>query len=973
MKRDINIFDGGVTSNNNYVNIEFGDYWRFNPPVSQEEVEHSLTPGNIYIIIDVKFNLITDEVHTVVLYKPKKENGIGAKILFEIDEFLLNFKPVEKHVALAERKEILKQLESDATEVQRLIVDGLSSSTSLLQQIANHDAETIHKGREKLHIGSALPSPEMMTSSSTQLITSSTEMSQINEYKRSLENRATLGKLAGELAKIRTKELTTIMSQTEDFMMENAYAIQGKAEEMSRKVGDVMRKVDTMKLYLGEKVEVKVVIDGALSSSADAYTLYSQMVYMNEEIATHRIFSDDTFDYSNINDFFDFMNKSPDLVQRILPLQRCIVTIRPRRTSATYKDDDLTLSEWVTRDRANKSAFILVRNGEKVTAISSPVDYNQQLYPTDNSMNAFFEGVYADDVNLVNQQRQFANMAEDYLAVCATLQGISDREDQGEELVFGELPMRGIGRSFLTPNYANQNLRFYNDEDYVLANPDLPANIHKWFDEYNFNGTHLKGDIIIHSRLVVNEDTFPSAFRWVEGRCEHVTDWEIPYEDEVFSVAQMTLFRGEPCIPVQLTKWNSKQTKNFRGMLKKMGSNFINPMRMPFSVMENILASRQLREDLVNSGYMELLVEARSYLMKVFNEHQDIMQALRTNFKDLSDDDIKIMFLEWFIAVKDDSEKTSAAALKIIKRQYKKKMQFRPERIEMIAADIYAQGERPIFFSFKEGKAYIITTAESYVASFHVAMQSEAHPFFRGYLIKGDDLEDVGFIGSDIQSFPVTHLLTDNVEEFEFKRRRLSGVQWNKLHASTSKMMGNFRNWLSMINECLQSQSTTMTVNTINELFAQLEQSDEYAKPSGRSVTVALPVLPVSFDDSLSERCLDVISFNIPRAIVHLIKQLPGEIKSVIRHDINQKAAELLGWTSMVDKLNDISDISQIFFPDSLKVTNALLDKLHDTDTQVLSNWKRDTKKDTYRGIKKLLLEGIEQPQGTDFLMNIIE
>jgi hypothetical protein len=916
--------------------IEFGEYWRYAPVESEEGVKTSLTPDNIYILTDVKVNLITDEVQTVVLYQPMHEakNSYGSSYSFDVKEFLANFKPVPKEEAERLRQLKLTALSKDVERIGSEIQQALSDPQALLQQIAESDNETIREGRDGLHRGVALPSPQMMASRGTSLISDAESMVAIDQQKKQLENQVVLGKLVEVLTTAKSNELSTVLNYTQDLLMENAYAIKGKAKDMNRKVENVMRKVDTMKLYLGDDVEAQVIIEGeTLTDHHVPYTLFSQMVFMDEEIATERIFSDGTFDYSKEQDFFEFMRQRPDIVQRILPTERCIVTLRPCRESMNYSRQDLSACEWSRRDKLNKTAFLLVRNGDQVCAIDSPIDYKERLYPTDAEMESFFAGVFATDTNIVDQQRSFANSAEAYRALSAVIQGVKDRQDQGGLDVFGELPMESIGNSFMNDVYVRKNCYFVNDEDNLLGTTGLPEDIHEWFRGFSSFYTHIKGDVLVYERGLLSYEAIPSAYRWHEASCEYITNWEVKYEGERIRQSRVATHKGEPYLLTELShEYNEKPNKNFRVFLKNIPSEALNIMEIPLSMINKVLLARTLRYTIVQSGYMELLVEARAILMGLFDQGREVLNGLAESYPTYSEDKLQWLYMDWYRSANETAIETKTAkqiTTTIVVRQ-NKSIAFNDTLITKVADTLASQNETPLFASIKDGALYVFTTGNkargNYAVSFaKVEYSAKArhgmygssekgtlkpqHPFFHGYKVgmKGK-LTSMGVIGSEIQAYPVTTKLHDDLDSFGLTSRRLTGKQWGILEYSATSVFAQYVSWIEALGDAERAKNDELTLITMNMFFDVLRTYQPNAKKVKGNVTVAQPFLPVEVGVNYNgtDLALEGFTFSIHRAIAYLFFTLSPAGQLAHRSHTEKTISTILRWSDFVDDMRSM-------------------------------------------------------------------
>lgn len=951
--------------------VDFGEYWRYSPAQFNNEEKQQLTPENIYIIVDVKINLITEDIHTVSIYRPEKDGGRGT-FSINIEEFLTDFKPVSIEEAQAIRKSELKVLENKAKIIGDEINLALSDPQELLSLIASSNDEAIVKGRSEMHSGLSLPSPEMMQSSGKSLIGNAQSLVEVDRQKKSLENQAKLGELAGALTSKKSRELSNVLDSTKDLMMENAKAITGKADDMNRKVKGLLKKVDTMKLYLGEEVEAELIIDGEPSNKVVPYTLFSQMVYMSDEVATERIFSDDSFDFTNKEDFFNLLRTNKAIRDRVLPSKRCIVTIRPSLNSRSYSDEELSIGEWLGRDAANKRAFLLIKDGERVCAIYSPITYKTRLYPTDNEMDSFFDNIFSESTNLVDAQRKFADSAEDYKALCAVMQGIKDRQDQGELDVFGELPCESTGNSFMNGHLIKQNCVFINDEDGLLGNPDMPKNVHKWLGQF-VNTSHNKGDLIVYPRQMFTESTIPSAYHWSDRLQESITKWELPYDGDKLQSSKIALYKGEPYVLLELNKeWGKEETKNFRAFIKNTDNDIFNVMELPLSTVDKILLSREHRAMLVSSGYMELLIEARTLLLQLFSSGELIINDLKRYYPDYSSDKIHSLFMNWYRGAKESelvelsAKKAKSIVTKIV-NEHHKSLVFSDGLIEKAKSSLIESGELPIFSSIKDGKLFIFAEGRKAANSYHIDTGKLDKPFFKGYQItsKGT-IDSIGLVGSDIQQYPIKTIFVDDIKLYKLDASRLLGSQWEKLGKGASVMLSNFTGWVKSFELAINS-SDEVKAKLINEFVEKAIHYKKYTTGYKGSVTTGNPLLPVTLESYQGQSAIYGFTFNFARAITHLFYSMSLTARLSI-DDFDDDLEEAFCWSDMLENLKNISPIDSIIGCYHIDITNAVVEHLVHTDPSVLRRTKGINKSESFAQMKSIL----ENRIGSDILDKMI-
>lgn len=873
--------------------LDFGEYWRFMPQQSVDKWSHALKASNIYLIVDLLENLITEQVQTVKLYLPAfetKSGGKGSKVRIDIDEFLMHFIPVDKETAKAEREALLKNLNDSAEQLNNDIQLALSDPRALLTMIGQSNNPEIAVGREALHQGLALPSPETVSSVSRELIANGAGTRDLAMQRLQLENQAKLGELAGQLAEVKSTELQTVLLMTQDLMMEHAEAVKGKAADMQRRVSGVLKKVDTIKYYLGEEVDVHILIEGDGCSATDIgpYTLYPKMVAMDEELAILRIFADNEFDYTQQEDFFKQLKESKPLRERIFPLERCIVAIRPRKHSHSYhNDENLTMYDWIYRNRQNLSSFLMVRNGEQYAIITSPIDNKQRLYPTDSHMAAFFEGVMANDTTIVDRQRDFEADASDFRAIIAILQGVIDREAQGTgPQIFGQMPKEKLGCTFMSPGYFEQNLQFINDEDFVMANPDVPKDIRGWFADNRSELKATPGDWIVYSRFSLEPGLVPGAYVWRNRSGNYEKDWDFTYDAERIQSSVLKRFKGQLCFPVMLNK-DGKQ-RSFRAHLEYLTQDILIVSKLSLVEVEAILSSREYREELTRSGDMELLVEARMMLKSALLDGQHIFEYVAAALPGETLVKQQQVFMQAIRHLKPEAvSDTSLAEAKRFANQaiktYQQLQQTDTCEIEQFADQLRDAGERPLYYSISSLGVFLISAAQTDRKDLGVLLEGIKCPyFFVHQLIDSPkkNWHEVGFVPSDINSYPVTGILTNRINKYGLLERRLNARDLEKLTENVKLQTETIAGHLKQIDGLLRRADEQELQEAIQYYLDSMTASRTLVTKSHGYVTFGDPMVItiVKLDQFPSA---EGIAFSFAHALALLFQHLSTELQAL--------------------------------------------------------------------------------------------
>jgi len=188
----------------------------------------------------------------------------------------------------------------------------------------------------------------------------------------------TSGRPAGEVnemllqAEVRQNRLQEIQMTAELMATAKRNELDRKLREMNsvldtfrEKVRDLVRVVTILNLYLGKEVAVEQVADGEAADASEPLHLRQRILFMDEELCAH---IDYEADYKDISLFFEWL-KEPANRDIVVPEQRCIVAIKPKRFTMGYRSGD----SWYNaqRDAWNRHTYLILRNGEKLYVVDS--------------------------------------------------------------------------------------------------------------------------------------------------------------------------------------------------------------------------------------------------------------------------------------------------------------------------------------------------------------------------------------------------------------------------------------------------------------------------------------------------------------------------------------------------------------------------------------------------------------------------
>ncbi|CAH7411069.1 hypothetical protein VCHA53O466_50254 [Vibrio chagasii] len=664
--------NGNIHREGNLGVYTFGQYYRYTPSDNSEK--SAFTEGEIYIVTGLGVHHISQNVHNVTLFIPRhlSNRKDGDSRTMHIAEFERNFTFVEESAAQAERQKLLSNFEEEAKLIEGDIKQALISPQSVMDKIMTETNEAVVKSRDKIDFSiPALPSPEAMSTNSHGIVPTSKGKS-IDVLRRQLMNQQHLGEVVTVYAREKKGELQDVMANVFSIKEEEAKAIIGQASNMMDSVGDVESKLEQLTLYMGDNVTVHKIVDGKESSNLSKVTLFSTMIYADEEMLTHDIFSEGDFDHWEFEAFYKRLQDEREFMERILPTERCVVVVRPRRNQRYYSECPFTNQ---AMNNGNFDSIMLVRDGELVSAIYSTITYQQQMFPTQAEMDNFFSSIKdAEDVRLTDAQRNLKKRHDMYSKVAAILQGIVDRQDAGGDVVFGQLPEHIYSGSFFDPQIVARNIDFINDEDFLIGQHEVLNDVSGWLGKH-FTRDHKVNDFIYFNREIISEHSVPSAYHFfAHDRWDPEQRWATT-EGNGDSIKKVQLSKGKPAIKVEFEceHYDSKQygkKKNFYIQLSKRYGfeHLLNISQLKLSDINVVIASRVARPTV--SEKMKYLLQARKDITTIMENTKELRTELLALLPRISEDDMHIYILSWASAFNVDVMKAVKPTQAIINKIY---------------------------------------------------------------------------------------------------------------------------------------------------------------------------------------------------------------------------------------------------------------------------------------------------------------
>lgn len=578
--------------------------------------------GRTHLVARLK--LAEGEIHTVVLLgHPEDEAGAHYEIL--VGDFMTWFAP--EHDAQAIRAREMKRLEARVAGLQKEIVER--------QDDPDLDAELIMA--RGMSPSSILPAGPDIGVSGKSLVMASVGVTQrqIDDARARVEVQAVLAEEKAKWLTVRTEEIGETLATMGAFYKERAVAALARTQDMQRSVRQISAGLKTLGLYTGEGIDVRILRDGAEAPTDEDLTVFQGKIYLDEETLINHALGG--ADFRDTERFAEILRDDRSMLERILPMPRCVVLAQWRRSDKKYGENIFVDLE---RNEANRLAFLLIRNGERVYQVFSEVATanSHLLFPTEDEIaHRPFRGTFGERITIDNVQYSEALEAQQeailhYRRLLILLWGLNDRL----ALLGSGFHVDGRDPKFMSMEFQEKRFRFIAD-----AEPALPAgrqDLHKWIVEKN---SHLKSGsrVLCLWKGIIDPASAPSCFGRKDGAPSHARRYwpQAPFET-------LIAFRDGPDIVVRTeVAGYGRATGEMRHFLARValsGDGYNEEGELGFLVLDAVsvedldwyLNSRFARRKYLS--YVTAFAAARNMLLAELEGERAMREALAGDVRD---------------------------------------------------------------------------------------------------------------------------------------------------------------------------------------------------------------------------------------------------------------------------------------------------------------------------------------------------
>ncbi len=426
--------DPGYIEGGSYPDQPHGRY-----PTRHTTVERTAMPGGrTYLVTSLRY--ADGVLHAVVLAPHPSEHASKDRFnkpvdrTFLLDEFFAAFERDTDPVATRDRE--MREVQGRIDTLQAELVAG-PADIPLLQAPA----------------GSVAPTIGALVRQSDQLAVMQARATEVMEVNK---RRATW--LQGKAAAV-----GAAVAELAPYYNEPALAALASVEDTMAFVNEVHRSLVTLGLYTGKDVEVDEIAGGERAPADEPATFFSNLLYLSEEYLVHLAQGGDGADWRDLKSFGETLAQDPRLVERILPTPRCVVLMQVRRDGKWYTPNPM---ENVFRNAKNMERFLLLRDGQRIHMVRSPVTTEKitHLFPIRDAHDAQFHGVYGEeitpeDLDWTKAKDKHEDYALSYKRVLILLWGLHDRLG-----LLGPYKERPGYTGFLASGFQATNFRFVHED-----------------------------------------------------------------------------------------------------------------------------------------------------------------------------------------------------------------------------------------------------------------------------------------------------------------------------------------------------------------------------------------------------------------------------------------------------------------------------------------------------------------------------
>lgn len=506
--------------------LQAGQYWKAIKAIPEE----AITEGMVLLITSIRW--AHDAPHTIILrphpshYDHQVQVEVGAdgdkrrqwirlkEHRFLLDDFLSKFVPELDAEAIRERE--IKDAQQRIFDLQQELLEGQRDPLVLATVVESELAKQKPKAEPSASSGttaiavSPASSQELKrvaTGTLAETLQSGITPEKIEALKVAAEREHQVATIRANWVKDKTEKIGQAVTAMTPYFQEQAAAALARTEDVRSYVARMMTGIETLDLYVGKNVSVRLIRDGESAPRNIPLTFVQRKLLMDEELSVY-LDVDHQFDVSRQEDFFRALCEHDGLVEQIFPTERCVLVMATTRRHIDYSHPLISAA----MNEANAEVFMLVRDGMRIHRVVSPVESHlatARLFPNTDDHKATFRGIDGshmkiDDVAYTDKLAVHEAQVLHYKRFLILACGLDHREK-----LFGDFYEGPASFEFVSLAFQEKNCRFLFDDSGLLLTEGRPP-VREWIKEKN---SYLRSGsrVLVSWYGIMDERTAPGA------------------------------------------------------------------------------------------------------------------------------------------------------------------------------------------------------------------------------------------------------------------------------------------------------------------------------------------------------------------------------------------------------------------------------------------------------------------------------
>lgn len=450
--------------NSDKIDIRPGSWWR----LTSEEHPVSQMPAPIQgmVLMVETVRVIDGEIHSVILHPHPTWGSDRPRggLKFVASDFLSAFAPEPEgaHIREAEIADAMGRIQQISQTM----------TTPPDPMLLLEEAQTKTESGQ----GTPLKTPHA-TPGETTLPAALLPGGDVAKTQRTIE-----GRIAGFEAQkawitARTAELKGEMDLVAAYQTEKVNTTLAAISQETAHAETLLDNVRTMRLFLGEDMDVTPLLDGAGANPDEPLTFMQRLLFLDEEIVINDLlegFSNDQMDRETLSQLF---SQDFSLVERMLPYPRCAAIVRVRRDARHFDTSNMDIGQLfalLSIAEADERIHILVRDGQRLHIVTADATTSgaERFFPSRQEIDKLFQTrsysgsesreIVPDNVDYAEARQRHDQKALFYKRFLILMWGLHERTD-----IFG--PFMDKGANWLSATTHDARFRFIHDEENVLT------------------------------------------------------------------------------------------------------------------------------------------------------------------------------------------------------------------------------------------------------------------------------------------------------------------------------------------------------------------------------------------------------------------------------------------------------------------------------------------------------------------------